>query len=124
MRNWGDCMIIAEVIKQISDENNVYREGDKVEIIMKDEYIRGCSSRKKKYVRMISMITEDGRFFDYDNVSMPFNVDDIGSIKKVNTVDEFCKEFEEMLYSRDVDCGLKEIQTIVSAMKELQGRFS
>lgn len=124
MRNWGDCMIITEVIKQISDENNVYREGDKVEIIMKDEYIRGCSSRKKKYVGVISMITEDGRFFDYDNVSMPFNVDDIGSIKKVNTVDEFCKEFEEMLYSRDVDCGLKEIQTIVSAMKELQGRFS
>ena len=29
-----------------------------------------------------------------------------------------------MLYSRDVDCGLKEIQTIVTTMKELQGRFS
>lgn len=117
-------MITAEIIKQISDGNNVYREGDKVEIIMKDEYVRGCSSRKKKYVGVISMITEDGGFFDYDNVSMPFNVDDIESIKKVNAVDEFCKEFEEMLYSRDVDCGLKEIQTVVEVMRELQGRFS
>lgn len=48
---------------------------------------------------------------------MPFDVKDIESIKKVNKVDEFCKEFEEILYSRDVDCGLKEIQTIVTAMK-------
>ena len=117
-------MIIAEVIKQISDGNNIYREGDKVEIIMKDEYVKGCSSRKKKYVGVISMITEDGGFLDYENISMPFNVDDIESIKMVNVVDEFCKEFEEMLYSRDVNCGLKEIQTVVSAMKKLQDRFS
>ena len=82
-------MIIAEVIKQISDGNNVYREGDKVEIIMKDEYVRGCSSRKKKYVGIISTIDENGGFFDYDNVSMPFDVKDIESIKKVNKVDEF-----------------------------------
>jgi protein associated with RNAse G/E len=117
-------MIIAEIIKQISDGNNVYREGDKVEITMKDKYYKGHSDRKNKYIGVISMITEDGGFLDYENISMPFDVDDIECIKKVNAVNEFCKEFEEMLYSRDVDCGLKEIQTVVSAMKELQDRFS
>lgn len=68
-------MISVTIIKQISDGNNIFLKGDKVEIIMKDEYVRGCESRKKKYVGTISMITEDGGFIDYDNVSMPFIVD-------------------------------------------------
>ena len=117
-------MIKAEIIKQISDENHIYKEGDKVEITMKDEYVRSCNGRKKKYIGTISTIHEDGGFLCYDNVSMPFDTNDIESIKKVNMVDEFCKEFEEMLYGRDVNCGLKEIQIVVTKMKELQSKFS
>lgn len=113
-------MIKTEIIKQISDGIYVYREGDKVEIIMKDEYVRGCNSRKKKYIGIISTIHEEGIFICYDNISMPFNIDDIEHIQKVNEVAEFCKEFEKMLYSRDVCCELKEIQTIVTTMKKLQ----
>ena len=107
-------MIRVDIIKQISDGDNIYREGDKVKLIMKDN---------KKYVGTISAIHKDGGFIDYSNISMPFNVNDIRSIEKVDELDIFCKEFEKLLYSSDVNCSLENIKTVIDAMGFLQSEF-
>lgn len=85
-------MIEAVIIKQIISDTDSFKEGDKVKIILKDEYAK---EQKKEYAGTITQINSDGCFLSYSNVSIPLNTNEMKSIERVNEVDEFCKNLRK-----------------------------
>ena len=110
-------MIRTEIIKQISSGEDAYREGEKVKIRMKEEYVQGCSSRKKEYIGLLTQIDKEGCCLYYGNTHMPLYVKDMESIERINEVDEFCKELETRLWSTSNEL---DTQTVLSIIKKLQ----